>query len=261
MECEAKKFYHKHDEFACRALLETYYSNKQDMEFADDALIFPMMKFHYIFSSGFVKGNVLMDLSMGSVIHHLYSACDVFKEIYILKLNEKCKMETSRWKDSHNGAYDWTHASAHASQLEGKSAQAQDKDQQLKAAIRHIIPCNFDNENITHPEELPLADCVTSITILEAISEDEDGLMRNLEKMSKLLRPGGHLVLMVALNASYFVAGGEKVHLLTVDESLIKNALSKLGFVVDYCAEQKRRNKSTLADHTAIMFITACKTK
>ncbi|XP_068099843.1 indolethylamine N-methyltransferase-like [Hyperolius riggenbachi] len=260
MDCGAKKFYHKHD-FDSRTFLDTYFSDKLDMVFGDDALKFPMMNFHYVFSSGFVKGDVLIDVSLGPLVHHLYSACDIFKDIIILKLNERCTMETSRWKDTRTGAYDWTHTSAHAAKLEGKSAQVQDKDEQLKAAISHVISCDFENENITHPVVLPLADCITSVFLMESICKDEEDYMKILGKMSKLLRPGGHLILIAVLNSSYFIVGGEKFHGFGFDESFVKNALSKLGFVIDYCAVQRRKNDSKLINYKAVMFIAACKAK
>ncbi|XP_068102600.1 indolethylamine N-methyltransferase-like [Hyperolius riggenbachi] len=260
MDCGPKKFYHEHD-FDSRDHLETYFSDKPDMEFADDSLKFPMVNFNYTFSSGFVKGDVLIDVSFSSAIHHLYSACDIFKDIIILKVNEKCNMETSRWKDSRTGAFNWKHTSTHATKLEGKSAQVQDKDPQLRTAISHVISCDFENENITHPVVLPFADCITSLWILEAISKDEDDYMRNLEKMSKLLKPGGHLILLGVLNTSYYIVGGEKFHMFGFDESFVKNALRKLGFVIDYYSVQRRKNESKLCDYKASMFITACKTK
>ncbi|XP_068102593.1 indolethylamine N-methyltransferase-like [Hyperolius riggenbachi] len=231
------------------------------MVFAEDSLKFPMMNYHYVFSSGFVKGDVLIDLSFGPIIHHLYSACDIFKDLIILKLNERCNMETGRWKDTRTGAFTWNHASAHAAKLEGKSAETQDKDEQLKTAISHVISCDFENENITYPVELPLADCVTSLWILDVISKDEEDYMRNLEKFSKLLRPGGHLILVGVLNASYITAGRETFHVFGYDESFVVNALQKLGFVIDYCAVQRRKNESKLLDYKAVIFITACKTK
>ncbi|XP_068103259.1 indolethylamine N-methyltransferase-like [Hyperolius riggenbachi] len=210
---------------------------------------------------GFVKGDVLIDLSMGSFIHHLYSACDIFKDIIILKLNEKCNMETSKWKDSRTGAFNWNHALAHVAKLEGKSAQIQDKDEQLKAVISHVISCDFENENITHPVVLPLADCITSVFLMEGICKDEDDYMKHLEKISKLLKPGGHLILIGVLNTSYYIVGGGKFYGFQFDDRFVKNALSKLGFVVDYCAVQRRRNKSKLIDYKAVMFVTACKAK
>ncbi|XP_068099841.1 indolethylamine N-methyltransferase-like [Hyperolius riggenbachi] len=255
-----KKLYHKHA-FKSRDYSETYFSDKPDMVFGDDTLKFPMTNFHYVFSSGFIKGDVMIDISLGPLIHHLYAACDVFKNIIILKLNESCNMETSRWANTRTGAYNWNHTSAHAAKLEGKSAQIEDKEEQLKTAISHIVSCDFDNENVTHPVVLPLADCITSLWILDVTSKNKDDYMRNLEKMSKLLRPGGHLILVSALNISYFMVGADSIHCFKSDESFVKNALHKLGFVIDYCAMQKRKNTSKLTDYEAFMFITACKTK
>ncbi|XP_068103257.1 indolethylamine N-methyltransferase-like [Hyperolius riggenbachi] len=260
MDCGPKKFYHKHD-FDCRSFHDRYFSDKPDMVFGDDTLTFPMVNFHYVFSSGFVKGDVLIDVSMSSLIHHLYSACDIFKDIIILKANERCNMETSKWKDTRTGAYHWGHASAHAAKLEGKSDQFQDKEKQLKTAISHVISCDFENENITYPVVLPLADCVTSIHILEAICKDEDDFMRNLGKISKLLKPGGHLILISVLNTTYYMVGGVKFSAFQSEEMFVKNALQKLGFVIDYCSVQRRKNDSSLTDYDAAMFITACKTK
>ncbi|XP_068099837.1 indolethylamine N-methyltransferase-like [Hyperolius riggenbachi] len=259
MDCGPQKFYHKHD-FDCRSFHDKYFSDKPDMVFADDTLKFPMVNCHYVFSSGFVKGDLLIDVSMSSLIHHLYSACDGFKDIIMLKVNEKCNLETSKWKDARTGAYSWEHISAHAAKLEGKSTQIQDKDQQLKTAIGHIVGCDFENEDMTYPVELPLADCVSSLYILEAICKDEDDYMRNLEKISKLLKPGGHMILVSVLNITYYMVGGEKFAAFRSEEMFVKNALQKLGFVIDYCAVQRRRNESSVVDYDAVMFITACKT-
>ncbi|XP_068102620.1 indolethylamine N-methyltransferase-like [Hyperolius riggenbachi] len=260
MDSEPKKFYHR-DPFDSEAFHKTYFSDEPDMVFGDDSMKFPMMNCHYVFSSGFVKGDVLIDLSSASLIHHLYSACDVFKDIIILKVNDNCKMETSKWKDSQSGAYSWKHASNHANKLAGKSDQFQDKDEQLKMAISQILPCDFKNEDITYPVELPLADCITSIYLMNAINKDEDECMRNLEKMSKLLKPGGHMILVGILNMSYYTVGEEKYHSFKFDESFMKNALSKQGYVIDYCAVQRRRSDSKILDYGGVMFITACKTK
>ncbi|XP_068102618.1 indolethylamine N-methyltransferase-like [Hyperolius riggenbachi] len=258
MDCAPNKIYHKHD-FDSRAHLETYCSEKSGNAFSDDAMKFPMMNFHHMFSSGFVKGDVLVDLSMGSLIHHLYSASNVFKDIIILKLNEKCNMETSRWKEAHTGAFNWKHISAIATTLDRKSSEI--LDMTLKSAIKHIIPCDFENENITHPVVLPLADCITSLWLIDIMSKDGDDYTRNLEKISKRLRPGGHLILVAALDMSYFMVGTERMHAFKCDEGFVKNSLQNLGFVIEYCAVQRRKTQNTLTDYKAMIFITACKTK
>ncbi|KAM5163593.1 nicotinamide N-methyltransferase-like isoform 3-T3 [Mantella aurantiaca] len=229
------------------------------MIFREDTLIFPMMNLHYQFSSDRVMGKLLIDISNGSFIHHLYSASNSFKKIVVLKTNEKCIMELSRWLHDRTGAYDWTHTSAAAAELEGNRDQHQEKESRLKSSIKQILKCDFEKENITSPVELPLADCVISGWILDVISKNEDEYMRNLKKTLKLLKPGGHLLLFSVTYATYFNVGGERFHIFTQDEDFVKNALSKLGLVIDYCAVQRRRNVSDLTDYKDFIFIVAYK--
>ncbi|KAM5163663.1 indolethylamine N-methyltransferase-like [Mantella aurantiaca] len=258
MDCTTHKLYHIHG-MDSRDLSDIYFSGKEDMVFGEDSLKFPMANLHYQLSSGRVKGECLIDISKGSVIHHLYSASNSFQDIIVLKSSEKCIMELSRWLHDRTGAYDWTHTSATAAELEGNRDQLQEKESRLKSSIKHILKCDFEEENITSPVELPLADCVIASAILNAVSKNEGEYMRNLEKMSKLLRPRGHLILISAMDATYFTVGGEQFHILAVDEIFVKNALRKLGLVIDYCAVQRRRNVSHLTDYKAVMFIVAIK--
>ncbi|KAM5164190.1 nicotinamide N-methyltransferase-like [Mantella aurantiaca] len=213
----------------------------------------------YYLESGRVAGKTLIDISIGSFIHHLYSASNSFQEIVVLKTNEKCIMELSRWLHDRTGAYDWTHTSATAAEIEGNRDQHQEKESRLKSSIKQILKCDFEQENITSPVELPPADCVLCMGILDVISKNEDEYMRSLEKISKLLKPGGHLLLISALDTTYVTAGGERLHVFKHDENFVKNTLSKLGLVIDYCAVQRRHNVSDLIDYKAGMFTVTIK--
>ncbi|KAM5163653.1 indolethylamine N-methyltransferase-like isoform 2-T2 [Mantella aurantiaca] len=258
MDSTTHKFYHIHG-MDSRDLSDEYCSDKEDMVFGEDSLKFPMMNLHYQFNSGRVMGKTLIDISVGSFIYHLYSASNSFQDIVVLKSNEKCIMELSRWLHDRTGAYDWTHTSTAAAELEGNRDQHQEKESCLKSSIKQILKCDFEEENITSPVELPLADCVISVWMLEHISKNEDEYMRNLEKNIKLLKPGGQLLLFSALHATYFTAGGERLHCFAYDESFVENALSKLGLVIDYYAVQRRRNVSDLIDYKTVMFTVAKK--
>ncbi|XP_018430253.1 PREDICTED: nicotinamide N-methyltransferase-like [Nanorana parkeri] len=260
MDSIPKKFYRIH-RFDSRSHLELYFSGKEDMVFKEDILKFPMMNLHYVFSRGFIRGNLLIDLSLGSFIHHLYSAANIFKDIIIMKFSEKCSMEVRRWLGDRTGAFSWNHTKTSVEELEGKSDQTQDKELNLKASIKHIVTCNLEEENLTHPLVLPLADCVISMGLLDVVSKDEEDYMRNLEKASNLLKIGGHLILIGAINATYMTTGADRFHLYKYDESFVRSTLSKLGFVIDYCAAQRRRNVSDLLDYSHIIFIAAHKEK
>ncbi|XP_040182230.1 indolethylamine N-methyltransferase-like [Rana temporaria] len=254
MDSTTPKLYHQHG-MDSRSYLDLYFSNKEEMVFAEDSITFPMACLHYLLSTGRVKGTFLIDISLGSIIHHLYSASNFFKKIILLKFQERCIMELNRWLHDRTGAYDWSHTSSAAAELEGTRDQLQEKEMRLRSSIKQILKCDFEEENITSPVLLPLADCIISWVILEVISKNEDEYMKNLEKIIKLLKPGGQLLLIGLLDATYFTAGTERFHCFNCNEEFVKNAFGKVGLAIDYCAVQRRRNVSDIIDYKAVIVI------
>ncbi|XP_072281434.1 nicotinamide N-methyltransferase-like [Pyxicephalus adspersus] len=259
MDSMPKKFYPIH-EFDARRGFDQYFSDEQKLNFIDDSLKFPMMNLHYVFSKGYIHGNLLLDFSKGFYIHHLYSASMIFKDIILMKFNKTCAMEACKWLSDSTGAFDWIHTKTAIAELEEKSVQKPDKELNLKASIKQIVMCSLEKENLTDPLVLPLSDCIISVWLLDIISKDQEEYMRNLEKISNLLNIGGHLIIIGALNMTYFTAG-ECFFACKYDESFVRSALRKFGFVIDYCVVQKRRNVSDLSDYTHVIFITAQKEK
>ncbi|XP_073459513.1 indolethylamine N-methyltransferase-like isoform X1 [Aquarana catesbeiana] len=283
MDSTTHKFYHVHG-MDSRSYLDLYFSNNEDMVFAEDTLKFPMSMIHYQLCTGRTEGTFLIDISLGSIIHHLYFVSKFFKKIVLLKFQEKCIMELNRWLHDRTGAYDWSHTSSAAAELEGMSCgdwrwsgrgavtsnregmyvgwifvglgdQLQEQEMRLRSSIKQILKCDYEQENVTSPVLLPLADCVIGASILEMISKNEDEYMKNLEKTIKLLKPGGQLLLFAVLDATYWFVGAERFHCFKCNEEFVKNAFGKLGLVIDYYTVKRRCNVSDLADYKAILFI------
>ncbi|XP_063797898.1 nicotinamide N-methyltransferase-like [Pseudophryne corroboree] len=256
MDSSSHKFYPEHG-FDSREYLETYFSNRPDMVFEEDSLKFPMECLHRAFIEGHIKGDLLIDISAGSFIHHLYTASGFFKKILVLKCSEQCIMELNRWINTRTGAFDWSHIMAYIKSLEGNSDLCQDKDMTLKTAITKTMKCNIGKENLTDPEVLPPADCVISMFMLDAISKDQAGYIKNLRNFIKLLKPEGYLILVGCLNATYGMVGQDKIHMCKYDENFVRKVFTSEGLIIDHCAVHKRTSVSDLCDYEAILFITA----
>ncbi|XP_063798011.1 indolethylamine N-methyltransferase-like [Pseudophryne corroboree] len=181
-------------------------------------------------------------------------------------------MELNRWLDKRTGAFQWGHAIAYAAALEGKcagpdffgnhrilSGQYDDKVLKVKTGITEIIQCDLKKENLTDPVVLPLADCLITAWLLEIISKDKDEFKSNLKKFLKLLKPGGSVILIGIINATYYTAGRERLYVLTYDENFLKNVLIGEGFIIDHCDILNRTSVSDLIDYKAISFISAHK--
>ncbi|XP_063798065.1 nicotinamide N-methyltransferase-like [Pseudophryne corroboree] len=256
MDSSAHKFYPVHG-IDSREHLETYLSSKPDMVFGDDFIKFPMEFLHHAFSEGHIKGDLLIDISIGSFIHHLYTPSGYFKQILVLKCSEQCIMELNKWINTRTGAFDWSHVMEYIKCTEGNSDQCQDKDMTLKTAITKIMKCDIDKEKLTDPEVLQPADCVISAGMMDFISKDQDDYIKNFIKFVKLLKPEGYLILIGLLNTTYIMVGQDKVHVFRYDEKFARKVLTDEGFVIDHCAVQKRKADSDLSDYEALMFIAA----
>ncbi|XP_075047535.1 indolethylamine N-methyltransferase-like [Mixophyes fleayi] len=258
MDCRSHKFYHV-GEFDSRMCVDMYFSDKPDMVFADDSLKFPMRKLHQVFSAGEIKGDTLIDISFGTFIHHLHSACDFFKDIYSLKFSERCIMELSRWLNTCTGALDWNHTLSYATALDGNSDQCEDKAIKLKMAIKKIVKCDIKKENFTDLVVLPQADCVISAWLLDHSSKDQDEYITTLKRIGKFIKPGGHLILFGLLNATYYMVGEDRFHVFNYDENFVRKVLTSEGFIVKHCEVHKRTPVSDLIDYKSVLFITAQK--
>ncbi|KAG8550439.1 hypothetical protein GDO81_025515 [Engystomops pustulosus] len=211
--------------------------------------------------SGVIKGAILIDLSVGSIIHHLYSACEFFNHIIVLKVKDRCMMELKRWVDTRTGAFDWGHATQLHVEIHRDSDEAQDKEGKVRSALQHVVKCDLEKENMTEPIDLPPGDCIVSAWLLDVISRDQDDFIRNLRKFSKLLKPEGYFIFVGCLEITYFTIHKDKFHVVKYNEDFVRKAFIGEGFTIDYCRVIKRTAKSDLVDHKGVIFIAAHKEK
>ncbi|XP_075696803.1 nicotinamide N-methyltransferase-like [Rhinoderma darwinii] len=260
MDSTTHKVYHVHG-FDSRQHLEHYFSDKPDMVFEEDFLKFIIFNLRQIFTDGHINGDILVDISLGCFIHHLYSASEFFRNIIVLKVKNRCIMELKRWVDERTGAFYWGHTSMLLQEKEENSDQLGEKEGKVRSVIQHVVKYDLEKENMTDPLVLPPADCVISVWLLDTISKDQDDYIKNLRKISRLLNPGGHLILIGSLNATYFSVGKDKFHAFTYNEDFVRKALVGEGFIIDYCKVKERTAVSDIIDYKAVIIIAAHKEK
>ncbi|XP_069598647.1 nicotinamide N-methyltransferase-like [Ranitomeya imitator] len=258
MDSSTHKRYHE-DGFDSRQHLESYLSDNPDMISVEDSLIFPIENLLKSFTEGHVQGDILIDLSPGSMVHHLFAACDFFKHIIVLKMRDQCIMELKRWVDERTGAFDWNHATKLHADVEGNCDQFQDKEGKVRLALQHIVKCDLEKENIIDPIVLPPADCIISAWLLDMICKEKDDYIRYLRKLLKLLKPGGHIIIFGSLEMTFYTIGKHKFHAFSYDEDFARKALVEEGLIIDRCEVKKRTVMNDHNDYKGMIFIAAHK--
>ncbi|CAI9620194.1 unnamed protein product, partial [Staurois parvus] len=211
------------------------------------------------FAAGDFKGDVLIDISIGPIIHHLYSAQECFRDIILLKPTDHCIVEVKKWTGKRTGAFDWSHTCTVGTEMAENSVQCEDKEIGLRDAITHVVKFDLDQENLTGLVVLPQADCLVLTSILETISKDLEDFERNFRRFSKLLKPGGHLLYYGLLNSTFYMVGGDKFHVVKYNESNLRSILSNEGFIISHLEVSQRMAESDLCDFDSTVFCIACK--
>ncbi|KAM9299109.1 nicotinamide N-methyltransferase-like [Gastrophryne carolinensis] len=216
-----------------------------------------MEKLHQVFEKGHIQGDLCIDISFGSFMHHLLSCIDCFKEILLIRATGSCIFEINRWLHDRTGAFCWKHISSFVTEKKGMSDSCDHIEMQLKNKIKHVIMCDLKRENITDPVETPQGDCLITIVFLECVSNDHNEYGRNLKNLLKCLKPGGTFILFGSLNATYYTINGVKFHMLKCDKEFICSALLGENLIIERCEVFPRTAKSDLSDFEGVLFILA----
>ncbi|MEE6527072.1 hypothetical protein FKM82_028152 [Ascaphus truei] len=118
MDSSLHKHYHD-EEFDPRVFTDTFFGG-EDNDMFEEVVVYPITQLFKMFSSGRVKGETLLDVTIGPAAFHLLTACDFFKEINVIEFTDTNIKEFEKWKSSEPGAADWSHAAKVVCELEGK---------------------------------------------------------------------------------------------------------------------------------------------
>ncbi|XP_063291726.1 indolethylamine N-methyltransferase-like [Pelobates fuscus] len=258
MDRSSHKHYHL-DSIDTRKIFHTYFSSKADKNVIDEIVKYPMGILFKEFNSGNIKGRTFLDISMGSAIFHLLPVCDHFKEITILEVNDQCLEELEKWLKKDVDAFDWSHASIHMAELEGKGGNWEEKEELLRSKVNRIVKCDFTKETLTDPVVLDKADCLMSLCIMNFVHKDHDSYRAGMKKVASLIKLGGHLVMFGGFNATSCTVGEDKLHMLSFDEDFMLSTLKSIGFSIE--SFQKAHSKLTIGmmDYDHIWFVRAVK--
>ncbi|XP_075056091.1 nicotinamide N-methyltransferase-like [Mixophyes fleayi] len=254
MDSRLIKHYHV-DEFNHNTLLDAYFSPKTPDCLFQDSTKSLMTFLHKAFTSGYVTGKTLIDISCGPIIFHLLPICEFLEEITFLELNDFCIKELEKWINKDTDAFDWTHTSTITEQLKGSSNGWQEIEDLLRSKVKPPVKCDFSKDNPTDPVLLPKVDCVMSIWVLEIISKDKDTYCKNLKKISSLIKLGGYLIIYGDINASYFKIGDQNYHVLTYDDNFLRKALSDEGYKIELYENLERKTTIDIVDHEKLVCV------
>ncbi|XP_012825243.1 nicotinamide N-methyltransferase [Xenopus tropicalis] len=214
----------------------------------------PQRFLYKLFSSGSVKGETLIIISISSNMSENFVAADFFKNIILLESSDSSIKAIESWIRNEPGAVEQSHAAEFACSLKGQSTGHKKQEEKVRKAIKQVVKWDITKENPLGAVVLPQADCIVIVYHLEAICKDNDMYINLLKKLLSHLKIGGHLVMIAGINMSYYMVGQYKFGALAHNEEFMQKAVTEAGCTVVSTETHRSKFKSPLIDYESIAY-------
>ncbi|KAM5271788.1 indolethylamine N-methyltransferase-like [Ctenodactylus gundi] len=246
-------------EFDPKDYLATYYAFDSGLVAENEILKFNLKNLFQTFSVGGVGGDVLIDIGTGPTIYQLLSACETFREIIVSDYSQQNLRELEKWLNQEPGAYDWSPAVQYVCELEGDRSRWQEKEARLRRTVTRLLKCDVTQAHPLGSAQVPLADCVLTLLALESACLDVAAYRAAVQSLAGLLKPGGHLVTMVALHSQHYMVGPKKFFGLHLEKETVETALQDAGCQVLTCDYRPISYSETCSINEGVCFVVARK--
>ncbi|XP_078540058.1 indolethylamine N-methyltransferase-like [Lissotriton helveticus] len=248
-----KNLYEKY--FDAESNISTYFM--PNSEFRHDAFTERGNFFASIFSSGDVKGDILIKYGGTLLTSSLLPACESFKDIFIVDFLDSNLKHVDQWMKKELGTIV-------PSELEKKDREMWiEKEEKVRKAIKDVFKGELAESHPVAPALPAQADCILSEFCLEFMSTDKKGYCKALKSMTSLLKPGGCLIMSVVLECTFYMQGNAKFPAVSLDDEFVKKAVIDEGFDIKETQVAPRLINSlhSISDFSAKLFLFARKGK
>lgn len=141
------------------------------------------------------------------------------------------------------------------------SISSSDVEMKLRQRVKQVLKCDVLAETPFHPEHIEPGECVITSLCLEAACKDLQLYRDALCGVTKLLRPGGALVMVGVLGETFYCVDKIRYSCLQLSKANVEDVLRSLDFTVQEFnilpAEDREDNK--VSDFEAVFYLVALK--
>ncbi|XP_013421987.1 indolethylamine N-methyltransferase [Lingula anatina] len=210
---------------------------------------------HKIFSSGTITGRRILEIGSGPVIANLIPSAKWFDRITLSEYAKCNRDELVKWWAADDTAHDWSPHFKYHAKLDGDESKWMENQLTFREKMTPVKHCDVTKEDILSPNPVEPFDAVLSSLCLEAACHDVASYQRALVNIARLLRHGGHIVLVGVLDETYYTVGKEKFFCLPLDKAKITNALKSAGFDEMVWYEDNTRSLDIRSDYTGLFVV------
>ena len=175
----------------------------------------------------------VLDYGSGPVILPTISAATKASEIVLSDYTNQNRSALQQWLDGDSAAFDWApHFTFVVRDLEGKGEQEVAERQDLvRKLVKAVVHCDITQDPPIERGYDQMYDVVISSLVLEDASQNLDEYASNASKLSKLVKPGGLILIYGVENKlCYYKVGNRKFPDVYITPEFAVQAFKDAGF-------------------------------
>ncbi|XP_046559365.1 phenylethanolamine N-methyltransferase-like isoform X2 [Haliotis rubra] len=229
------------------AFLKMYHSDIKGNQDEGDLMPWKMKNLHDVFAEGKLTGRRLLDIGTGPTIHSVISASNYCDTVYLSDFTPQNRETLRKWLDG----------SLQHSFKSFFQTSPSCREEELRKKICGILPIDLLLEEPLAPCYFPRFDMVTTSFCLDAVALDHVDYGLAAQKITNMLKIGGHLVVCGLHGSCGFKVGEHVFRSCHVSVEQVKDTWTRCGFdIVDWREQESdktRRNTVSTFDGVFVM--------
>lgn len=210
----------------------------------------------------FNKGKRCLEIGSGPTVHSLISASYHFDTLMSSDFLEKNREEIKKWLNKDPQALDWTIFFRFVAKLDLFSDLDEGVrilEERLRKTLKNVSFCDVFESVPLNRREAPFDIIITSLC-LEFAACDWSSYVQALKNVASLLSLGGGIIMVGALNNTFYYVQDENFPSLKLDQPMIEKAMTLAGFQdFEWKILERQVTEGKPTDHDGCFCVSAIK--
>ena len=219
------------EKFSTSSFLDGYHRFSSQIPGVRGRIIHQLEFYHDAFQS-IPSGVRILDYGAGPSIMPCISSVTKASEIILADYTESNLKALSQWLNGDHDAFDWSpHFEYVIRQLEGKKDEdLKERQEKVRKTVKAVVHCDLTKDPPIH-ECYKEFDVVITSLVAEIVATNLDELTTYLERIGRLVKPGGTLLYYGVENRlGYYEVGDIRFPNMHATAEFVMNALKGAGF-------------------------------
>ena len=187
--------------------------------------------YHDIFHT-LPKNITVLEHGSGPTLLSTISAATKASEIVLSDYSDANLQALRLWLHTDMAAFDWSpHFSFVVEELEGKGEEeVVERQEQVRKLVKAVVHCDLTQDPPIDKDYDKLYDVVISSMVVECIAQNYDEYNILMSRLSKLVKPGGLLLLYGVENNEFYTVGDFTFKNFPISSEMAMAAVKNAGF-------------------------------